>query len=62
MASTTKAAKSGEYEPYETSHDFDGTFQNPQWLGWVVLNSPLRRPSRLHCGRRSETHVSERQP
>jgi uncharacterized protein len=33
LAKTAKAAKSGEYELYKTSHDFDGTFQNPQWLG-----------------------------
>jgi predicted aldo/keto reductase-like oxidoreductase len=32
LAKTEKAAKSGEYELYKTSHSFDGTFQNPQWL------------------------------
>lgn len=30
---TSKAAQSGEFELYKTSHHFDGTFQNPQWLG-----------------------------
>lgn len=33
LAKTAQAAKSGEYELYKTSHQFDGTFQNPQWLG-----------------------------
>jgi len=27
------AAKSGQYELYKTSHHFDGTYENPQWLG-----------------------------
>lgn len=33
LAKTAKSAQSGEYELYKTSHHFDGTFQNPQWLG-----------------------------
>lgn len=33
LAKTAKVAKSGEYELYKTSHHFDGTYQNPQWLG-----------------------------
>jgi uncharacterized protein len=33
LARTAKAAQSGEYELYKTSHHFDGTYQNPQWLG-----------------------------
>jgi uncharacterized protein len=33
LAKTAKAAQSGEFEMYKTSHHFDGTFQNPQWLG-----------------------------
>ena len=33
LEKTAKAAQSGEYELYKTSHHFDGTFQNPQWLG-----------------------------
>ena len=33
LARTDPAAKNGQYELYKTSHDFDGTFQNPQWLG-----------------------------
>jgi predicted aldo/keto reductase-like oxidoreductase len=33
LAKTSKAAQSGEYELYKTSHNFDGTYQNPQWLG-----------------------------
>jgi len=30
---TAPAAKDGEFERYKISHDFDGTYQNPQWLG-----------------------------
>jgi len=30
---TTRAAQDGKYELYKTTHHFDGTFQNPQWLG-----------------------------
>ena len=33
LARTAKAAQSGEFEMYKTSHHFDGTYQNPQWLG-----------------------------
>jgi predicted aldo/keto reductase-like oxidoreductase len=33
LAKTAPAAKSGEYEQYKTTHNFDGTYQNPQWLG-----------------------------
>ncbi len=33
LAKTAPVAKSGEYELYKTSHHFDGTYQNPQWLG-----------------------------
>lgn len=33
LAKTDTAAKKGEFERYKISHDFDGTYQNPQWLG-----------------------------
>ena len=33
LAKTANAAQSGQYERYKTSHHFDGTYQNPQWLG-----------------------------
>jgi tyrosyl-tRNA synthetase len=33
LARTASAAGKGEYELYKTTHDFDGTYQNPQWLG-----------------------------
>jgi predicted aldo/keto reductase-like oxidoreductase len=33
LAKTASAAAEGEFERYKTSHDFDGTYQNPQWLG-----------------------------
>jgi len=33
LARTDAAAKNGQFELYKTSHNFDGTYQNPQWLG-----------------------------
>ena len=33
LAKTAPAAMEGEFERYKTSHDFDGTYHNPQWLG-----------------------------
>ena len=33
LAKTAHAAQSGKYELYKTTHAFDGTYQNPQWLG-----------------------------
>jgi predicted aldo/keto reductase-like oxidoreductase len=33
LAKTFQAAQSGQYELYKTSHHFDGTYQNPRWLG-----------------------------
>jgi predicted aldo/keto reductase-like oxidoreductase len=33
LAKTAPAADKGEFERYKTSHDFDGTYHNPQWLG-----------------------------
>ena len=33
LAKTAQAAKLGKYELYKTSHNFDGTWQNPEWLG-----------------------------
>jgi len=33
LARTSPSAQGGQYELYKTTHDFDGTFQNPQWLG-----------------------------
>src|SRR5947208_5394402 len=33
LAKTAKAADAGEFEVYKTSHHFDGTVANPQWLG-----------------------------
>jgi len=33
LAKTATAAGKGEYELYKTTHNFDGTYQNPQWLG-----------------------------
>ena len=32
LARTAPAAQKGEWERYKTSHNFDGTYQNPQWL------------------------------
>ena len=33
LAKTAQAAQNGKYEHYKTTHTFDGTYQNPQWLG-----------------------------
>jgi aryl-alcohol dehydrogenase-like predicted oxidoreductase len=33
LAKTAAAAAAGRFELYKTSHHFDGTFANPQWLG-----------------------------
>ncbi|MGB2666141.1 MAG: aldo/keto reductase [Candidatus Acidiferrum sp.] len=33
LAKTAIAAKGGQFELYKTSHNFDGTYANPQWLG-----------------------------
>ena len=33
LAKTRTAALTGKYEPFKTTSDFDGTAQNPQWLG-----------------------------
>jgi predicted aldo/keto reductase-like oxidoreductase len=33
LARTEQAARSGEFELYKNTHNFDGTIQNPQWLG-----------------------------
>jgi len=33
LAKTETAASKGDYELYKTTHNFDGTFMNPQWLG-----------------------------
>jgi predicted aldo/keto reductase-like oxidoreductase len=30
---TAHAARDGKYELYKTTHHFDGTYQNPHWLG-----------------------------
>jgi len=33
LAKTAKAAEAGQFELYKTTHHFDGTVANPQWLG-----------------------------
>jgi predicted aldo/keto reductase-like oxidoreductase len=33
LARTTGPSKNGEFELYKTTHNFDGTYHNPQWLG-----------------------------
>ena len=33
LAKTQQLAQKGQFELYKTSHQFDGTYQNPQWLG-----------------------------
>jgi predicted aldo/keto reductase-like oxidoreductase len=33
LSKTAKAAEAGQFELYKTTHHFDGTVANPQWLG-----------------------------
>jgi uncharacterized protein len=33
LAKTAPVAAKGEFERYKITHDFDGTYRNPQWLG-----------------------------
>jgi predicted aldo/keto reductase-like oxidoreductase len=33
LAKTEQPAQNGKFELYKTSHNFDGTYHNPQWLG-----------------------------
>ncbi len=33
LAKTARAASRGEFEPFKTTSIFDGTAQNPEWLG-----------------------------
>jgi aryl-alcohol dehydrogenase-like predicted oxidoreductase len=33
LAKTAQAAATGQYEAFKTTHYFDGTARNPQWLG-----------------------------
>jgi hypothetical protein len=33
LEKTAPVASAGKYELYKTSHHFDGTWHNPQWLG-----------------------------
>jgi predicted aldo/keto reductase-like oxidoreductase len=33
LQKTAQAAQSGKFELYKTTHNFDGTVRNPQWLG-----------------------------
>jgi predicted aldo/keto reductase-like oxidoreductase len=33
LAKTATAAEAGQFELYKTTHQFDGTYANPQWLG-----------------------------
>src|SRR5260370_1031838 len=39
LGRTAKAASEGRFEPFKTSNGFDGTAQNPAWLG-----APGKRP------------------
>ena len=33
LVKTAPVANAGKFELYKTTHHFDGTVQNPQWLG-----------------------------
>ena len=44
LGRTKAVAMSGKYEPFKTSNIFDGTAQNPKWLGGSSAN-PEVKPS-----------------
>jgi predicted aldo/keto reductase-like oxidoreductase len=44
LSRTKEVAMSGKYEPFKTSNIFDGTAQNPKWLGGTSAN-PETKPS-----------------
>jgi hypothetical protein len=33
LAKTAEAGKSGKFEPFKTTSEFDATSRNPHWLG-----------------------------
>ena len=33
LSKTASASAKGDFEQYKTTHNFDGTYRNPQWLG-----------------------------
>lgn len=33
LSRTAEAGSKGEYEPFKTTHEYDATYQNPEWLG-----------------------------
>jgi hypothetical protein len=33
LAKTAQAAMTGQYEPFKTTAQFDGTASHPQWMG-----------------------------
>jgi hypothetical protein len=33
LAKTAKAAMTGQYEPFKTTAQFDGTASHPEWMG-----------------------------
>jgi aryl-alcohol dehydrogenase-like predicted oxidoreductase len=33
LSKTAAASSKGDFELYKTTHNFDGTYHNPQWLG-----------------------------
>lgn len=37
LKKTELAARKGEWEKYQTSQQFDGAAQNPQWLSGAVV-------------------------
>jgi len=48
LAKTANAASRGEFELFKTTSIFDGTAQNPQWLG--------EEPPRVQQGMPAEKH------
>ena len=60
MAKTQQAAMTGKYEPFKTTNIFDGTAQNPKWLGGesgtdIKPSSPGEEQKRVQQGTPSAT-------
>lgn len=47
LARTAPVANGGRFEPYKTSHRFDGTWQNPRWLGPSAIRDSSKTLARL---------------
>ena len=61
LAKTREAAANGRFEPFKTSSIFDGTAENPEWLGdhLKFANSCLREAQDM-CSRKKSNSISPR--